>query len=215
MPKYEDRINALASYLKVDPSTITDGYTENLFETEDGEEYFVVTEDEGRELARQDIENVFDDLGLDAFSPNFQDWIINNAVDTSFLEDFVREDYQNYAYDIESESDDTYGTRLAAECVEAGLISEEDFEDGQYVGDEDLQGLLTEYLCDQVTDYREWFEWNFGGDELSRILKDNLVVDMDAIVDECLTWDGIAHFVASYDGDEIELGDDLYAYRVN
>ena len=215
MPKYEDRINALASYLEVDPSTITDGYTENLFETEDGEEYFVVTEDEGRELARQDIENVFDDLGLEAFAPDFQDWILNNAVDTSFLEDFVREDYQNYAYDIESESDDEYGTRLAAECVENGLISEEDFEDGEYIGDEDLQELLTEYLCDQVTDYREWFEWNFGGDELSRILKDNLVVDMDAIVDECLTWDGVAHFVASYDGDEIELGDDLYAYRVN
>lgn len=215
MPRYEDRINELAKYLEVDPETIKESYRENLFETEDGEEYFVVDEDEAYELAREDIESLYDDIGLDAFTPSFQDWIIDNAVDTSFLEDFVREDYQNYASDIETEDDDEYGTRLAQECVEAGLISEDDFEDGQYVGDEDLVELLSEHLFEQVDDYREWFEWNFGGEELARVLKDNMVIDMDAVVDECISEDGVAHFIASYDGYEIDLGDDLFAYRVN
>ena len=215
MPKYEDRINALASYLEVDPSTITDGYTENLFETEDGEEYFVVTEDEGRELAREDIESIIDDIGLDAFAPDFQDWIIMNAVDSDWFEEACRESYANYAYDIESEEDDEYGTRLAAECVENGLVSEEDFEDGEYIGSEDLAELLSEYLFDQVNDYVEWYRDDFGDSDLTYVVTNYNLLDMDAIVDECLTWVGIGHFVASYDGDEIELGNDLYAYRVN
>ena len=215
MPRYEDRVNALASYLEVNPSTITDGYTENLFETEDGEEYFVVTEDEGRELAREDIESIIDDIGLDAFTPAFQDWITMYAVDDDWFEDACRESYTNYAYDIQDEEDDEYGTRLAAECIENGLISEEDFEDGQYIGDEDLVDLLSEHLVNQVDDYVEWYRDDFGNDDLTYVVNHYNLLDMEKIVDECIEQDGIAHFVASYDGDEIELGDDLYAYRVN
>lgn len=216
MPKTEDRIKALADYLEVEPDTIKVAYdyTDNLFETEDGEEYLVVTEEEAYEAAKDDIINFIDDLGIGGFTPGFQDWILENAVDTDFLYDYVREDYDNYVYDIEDEPDDEYGTRLAAECVENGLVSEEDFEDGEYVGDEDLGELLVTYLVDQVDDYREWFVSNFGKDELNRVLQDaNL--DYDAIVDECISWDGIAHFIARYDGEEIELENDLFAYRQN
>lgn len=216
MPKTEDRIKALADYLEVEPDTIKVAYdyTDNLFETEDGEEYLVVTEEEAYEAAKDDIINFIDDLGIGGFTPGFQDWILENAVDTDFLYDYAREDYDNYVYDIEDEPDDEYGTRLAAECVENGLVSEEDFEDGEYVGDEDLGELLVTYLVDQVDDYREWFVSNFGKDELNRVLQDaNL--DYDAIVDECISWDGIAHFIARYDGEEIELENDLFAYRQN
>jgi hypothetical protein len=37
----------------------------------------------------------------------------------------------------------------------------------------------------------------------------------DAIIDECIEWDGIAHFIARYDGDEIELNGGFFAYRIN
>ena len=216
MPREEDRINALANYLEIDPAEIKEGYRENLFETEDGEEYFVVTEEEAYDLAKEDIENTIDDLGIDAFAPDFQDWIMNNAVDTSFLEDFVKEDYQNYASDIEYESDPEYGTRLAAECVEHGLISEDEFENGEYTGDEDLVELLSEFLFEDVSDYKEWFDFNFGKGELTKILQNNgWALDTDAIVDECISWDGVAHFISFYDGKEIELEDDLFAYRCN
>ena len=216
MPRYEDRINALAKYLKVDPETIKEGYRENLFETEDGEEYFVVDKDEAYELAREDIESLFDDIGLEAFTPSFQDWIFDNAIDEGFLEECIRESYYNYASDIALEDgDEEYGTRLEQECAEAGLISEEDFEDAQYVGDEDLVKLLSEHLFEQVDDYREWFVWNFGIDDFTRILRDNMAIDMDAVVDECVSEDGIAHFISSYDGREIDLDGGLFAYRVN
>ena len=214
MPELEDRINALAKYLEVDPSTIESVNDETL-ETEDGEEYYVVDSDEAEELARDYIENVIDEMGLSAFAPDFQDWIIDNACKTDWFEDACKESYDNYAYDIQSEEDEEYGTRLAAECVENELISEEDFEDGQYVGDEDLAELLSEYLFDQVDDYVEWYRDNFGENELTYIVTENNLFDIDHIVNECILWDGIAHFIAHYDGIEIDLDNDLYAYRID
>jgi len=38
---------------------------------------------------------------------------------------------------------------------------------------------------------------------------------MDEFVQECIDADGRGHFVANYDGEEIELENDYYAYRVN
>ena len=38
---------------------------------------------------------------------------------------------------------------------------------------------------------------------------------MDDFVQECIDADGRGHFVANYDGEEIELENDYYAYRVN
>ena len=38
---------------------------------------------------------------------------------------------------------------------------------------------------------------------------------MDDFVQECIYADGRGHFVANYDGEEIELENDYYAYRVN
>ena len=214
MPELEDRINALAKYLEVDPSTITES-GDNLFETEYDGEYFVGDHDEAEELARDYIESLVNEEGVGVFTPDFQDWIVNNACKTSWFEDACKESYDNYAYDIQSEEDEEYGTRLAAECVENELISEEDFEDGQYVGDEDLAELLSQYLFDQVDDCVEWFRDNFGEREFDEFVVENNLLDVDHIVNECILLDGIAHFVASYDGEEIELDNDLYAYRVN
>ena len=38
---------------------------------------------------------------------------------------------------------------------------------------------------------------------------------MDEFVQECIDADGRGHFVANYDGEESELENDYYAYRVN
>ena len=40
-------------------------------------------------------------------------------------------------------------------------------------------------------------------------------IDRDRIIEEAIDWDGVAHFLAYYDGDEIELPNGLYAYRLN
>lgn len=40
-------------------------------------------------------------------------------------------------------------------------------------------------------------------------------IDIEKVIDEAVSLDGIGHFLASYDGDEIELPNGLYAYRQN
>ena len=83
--KTGERIQALATYLDIDPSEISNTYGDE-FETPEGD-YLVVDEDEAEQLARDDIENLFDELGLDSFTPDFRDWIIMNALDNDWFED--------------------------------------------------------------------------------------------------------------------------------
>ena len=40
-------------------------------------------------------------------------------------------------------------------------------------------------------------------------------IDLDAMADEAIRQDGEAHFIAYYDGNEIDLGHGLFAYRMN
>lgn len=139
----QEKLQAIANYLEVDPSYFEEeGYDPNEFESKEyNESYVVLTEEEAREYAERDIESVFDDLGMEAFTPDFQEWILNNAVEGDFF---------------------------------------------------------------------------FGEDGLNDAVKEGRVdIDMDKIVDECISRDGIAHFVAIYDGKEIDLGNGLYAYRVD
>lgn len=42
-----------------------------------------------------------------------------------------------------------------------------------------------------------------------------LIDDFDSFVDDAVSADGRGHFLSGYDGDELELEGDLYAYRVH
>ena len=181
MPRTEDRIKALADYLEVAPDTISVAYdyTDNIFETEDGEEYLVVTEEEAYNAAKTDIEDLFDDLGIDSFAPGFQDWILGNAIDEDFIDsafeeelDYIREDDPEAAEELENSYTSTW-------------------------------------------ERAEYFKDNWGERDFSKWIFDNNAIDLDAIVDECISWDGVAHFIAHYDGIEHELENNLFAYRTN
>ena len=66
----EEKIKALAEFLGISEEEISEGYTDNVFETSDGEEYLVVTDEEADDEFYQYEENLIDELGLDTFS----DW---------------------------------------------------------------------------------------------------------------------------------------------
>lgn len=216
----ESRAKALSDYLDVDVDTIRNTY-DNTYETEDGEEYLVVDEDEAYDLAKESIESFIDELGISGFTEGFQDWIKMNALDTDWFKDALRESEEFYVDDIESESSDTYANRLIEEMVDAGILDESDLdEDGLDVNSDvdidDKKSEYVDYLVENAGDPFDWYIDNFGERGLDTLIKEGTVsIDTDAVVDEAIDWDGIAHQLATYDGEEIELDDGWYAYRTN
>lgn len=221
----DERIQALAEYLGIDPSEISNIY-DYEFETPEGD-YLVVDEDEARELAEDDIRSLYDDLGLDSFTPDFKDWIIMNALDNDWFEDAVRESYEYYVEDIESDSSSMgYENRLIEELHDNDIISDSDFaidEDGEpnlgeLNDDVDIdyaKEQYVDYLVEQAGDPVEYCADNFGWGWVTDAATNNNLIDMDEVVEQAIYMDGIAHFIARYDGNEIYLDGGLFAYRTN
>lgn len=203
----EERAAALATYLGCEPFECSHLY-DNEYKGPDGEEYYVVTEDEAEDLAREDIESLFDELGLDSFTDYFRSWIIENALDQDWFRECVEESTWSYVNDIEDEDG-----RLEEELLDRGIITEEDVEEGYDV--DDAKDRYVQFLMDDIDDYVEYCGFNFGWDWVSQVAIRNNLFDMDAIVDQCILEDGVAHFIARYDGEELDLGNGLYGYRNN
>ena len=77
----------------------------------------------------------------------------------------------------------------------------------------DNEDEFLEYLCDQE-DSVDYFKFNFGQDEYNRIIIENNLIDWDSVIEWVKDIDGRG-IMASYDGIEIELENNLYAYRIN
>lgn len=216
------RKTTLAEYLGVPVESIEDGYNEKVFEV-DGDEWLVVTYEEAEEEAEESIRNIFDDIGLESFTESFRDWIINNAVDTNEIEDWMLDSYRSYVDDIEYENDYTYGNRLIQELYDNGLLKDDDFEveDGEILYDELKDSIILddkkEEYAQQLADSNnpmDWLHEIYTDEEIGKILEENNLIDMDAVVEECIRQDGIAHFISTYDGVEHDLGNGLYGYRL-
>ena len=138
----------------------------------------------------------------------------------------MRESEEFYADDIESEDDNEYGNRLIHEMYDEGILEDDDFEkdeDGEIdytrvketVDIDSKKEDFVDKLVENMGDAVEWYRSEFGEDELARTVRDNNLIDADAVAEEAIDWDGVEHFLASYDGEEIELDDGWYAYRTN
>lgn len=218
-----EKIEALAELLGVDESEITQGYDDTVYEVSDGREYLVLTEDEADDMFHDSEMNLIDDIGIEGFTPSFQNRILTEFADEDWFEDAYREMYESYSYDIEYESDDVYGNRLVQECYEAELIDDDDFgvdENGDVnyadclLSTDDLVDKLTEYLMDSVDDFVEQYKFEFGEEQLSDVVKQHNLVDWDAVIEETKELDGRGPMLAGYDGIEIDW-DDYYIYRTN
>ena len=217
-----NKITLLAQYLNIQESDIQvsderiNPYTE--YKTPDGT-YWVMDEEESRQAVYETIENLIDDLGIyDLFTHDFINWIEDNALDQEWFEAWWFDDYKDYAWNIEGEEDDEYGNRLNRECIEEKIIREDEIVNGKYVGKEDIYEMFANKKINDIkegnTTFSQELVWQYGKDELKHILKDNpTIIDMNAIVDECIRLDGYGHNLSSWDGKTIELEDDMYAYK--
>lgn len=221
----EDRINALAEFLNIDPSEISNSY-DYEYETPEGD-YLVVDEDEATRLAEEDIESLYDDIGLDAFTPDFRDWIIMNALENDWFEDYVKESNESYVEDIEYESGSNgFDNRLIEELYDNDILTDDDFVLGEddepdysqledYIDIEDKKSEYVDLLTYRAGDPVDYCGDNFGWDWVAEMASCHGLLDMQEVKDKCIMEDGIAHFIARYDGEEHDLGNGLYAYRTN
>ena len=166
----ENKLNLLAKYLNIDPSNIE--YNGDYFEAPDGD-YLVCTSEEAYERARDEIENFIADMGIEGFTKNFQDEILNDpdCIDVQKVDDIIDEEIDYFT------------------------TQEPDEE------------LVDHYSNLSLTDKIE--ELKDLGFNISEFLNTDVVVDL------AIDWDGVAHFIATYDGNEIDLDTDLFAYRIN
>jgi len=224
-------IEELAKKLELDPKTLKaeeersdNQYIYYTVETEDGERYVVADHVTAEDLAKSDVKSVVDDLGIESFTKEYQKKIFDKFADEEPFRQAFDESYRSYIEDIKSEDDDEYENRFVRELVENEIVSDDDLvenEDGLLALKEDAdEDDLVDRFVDAMAnawnyDYVNWMKTEFGLDEVTRFIKETDAVDWDAVAKDAVDVDGIAHFVASYDGEELELGADLYAYRID
>lgn len=203
MVTQETKIKALAKALDVDVSEIKEGYDDYVFEVDDGTEYIVADYEEAYDLACRDIKSIMDDLGLDAFTESFQERIMEEFLDNDRIAEVLWDDlYYGYLDDLPDEDLEDLCNTLDVDFEEAK--DDRSVLVDAYMDYYDYTNNPIEYYQDLMTD-REFYKW----------ISDNGFLDEDAICDECIAVDGIAHTLASYDGEELELDNRLYAYRIN
>ena len=215
-------IKALMNYFKVDEDAIevsSWGGGHNFIVND--EEYWVGDYDEAYGEAVEIARSNLDDLGLEALAPDYRDYALKNFGDPEMVKDWMRESFEYYIDDIESENGGEFDNRLIEEMYDEGILTDDDFEelDGEpdystlkdTVDLEDKKEQYLDSLCNQ--DALDWLFNTFGDSDASKMLEDYGAIDFDAVAEDCVDTDGIAHYIADYDGDEIELEDGLYAYR--
>ena len=171
----------------------------NTFEV-DGAEYLVLTEDEREEEFYNYQKILIDDMGLESFSEWAQDYIIDNFVNDEWFMDAMVEYYGDYILGLNEElaDDEKFKNRLEEELANYNC--------------EDEEGLL-DYYCSLESPI-DWFLNNFGEVEFSVTVKENDLIDWDDVIDWVAHEDGYG-CLSAYDGEELELNDNLYAYRIN
>lgn len=220
---------ALASFLGCDADDIEEieyGFPRAFnFETESGEYAVYYSYDDAVEDAKDDVRNNIDDRGIEAFSESFQQEIIDDGLlDKQWFEDARYESNRFYVEGIKEESSTNpeYANRLIEECIENGLISENDLdENGEYEGDnDDLVEQYVEFLDYKYGDYDpiEWFRDNFGDAELRDMVREHNLMDIEEIVERVVDTDGVANSLATYDFKENEVSyedDEFFIYKTN
>lgn len=216
---FETKRQALANYLEVPVEDIQDDYGYFKYGKE---EYRVLTDEEADQAMQDYIEDIIDDCGI-CFGDAMNTWIIEYALDNpDWFDEALREDTEYYVNDMDEEE-------LIDNLNEYGILDKD--RDYHYAEDDldyehpilndniDLDSKreeLIEKIIDKTGDAYDWYVFNFGEDQVRDLIKNGEIgIDTKAIADEIASWDGRGPSLSSYDGYELELDDDLYAYRTN
>ena len=192
------KINALLNYLGETTETAeveTLKHDDNKTVFINGAEYLVLTDEEADQEYHEYQMGLIDDMGLDSFSDWAKNEILNYHTTSDYqvlFDEILEESMSCYVDDLR------HMDELEEEMKNAGCDNEDEF-----LG----------YLCDQE-DSVDYFKLNFGNDEYNRIIIENNLIDWNSVIEWVKDIDGRG-IMAGYDGIEIELENNLYAYRIN
>ena len=168
-------------------------------ETDMGEFLIFANYEDAEIEAIEQCKQIIEDCGLSEnliFEAEINGWI-----DADYFKEYWEELHYSMAYDEGiyniMDSDEV-------ELYESGDLSEDDIRDNYY---NSLQDSIQGNWIDE-------FKYQFGAELFNDIIIKENLIDIDALSRWCVDMDGVAHFLASYDGDEIEENG-YYIYRVN
>jgi hypothetical protein len=175
-------------------------------ETDQGE-YMVFEDDD--EAEKEAVARVLEDLESEPeiFEKGWLEGQADMDAVNEELEEIFNESNESYVNDIESE-----GNRLRDELLERGIITEEEAEDKKFDLEDAKEKMVEEMTKENMDEGIDYIRSNWGKDEASKILLRH--IDYDEAAENAVSTDGVAHFLASYDGQEGEL-DGHYIYRTN
>lgn len=193
------KIESLAAYLDcpVEDITETDAYYADEFE-HDGKTYEVYTGKEARKAVKDSVEEFIDDMGISGFSEDFKQWIYSYALDETPFEDAMYEETEYRVQEMDEQE-------LAEAYEEYKVDNEEDLIDAIY--NADYHGYGDSAFA--------WFKDTFGEKAAEDFADENQAFNYEVIIDEVLDIDAYGPYLATYDGIEIDLGNDFYAYRTD
>lgn len=155
--------------------------------------------DEAEEAAIQWNIEVLKDCGLSDYLIDIAD--IQGFIDVDWFKEFWAESNEMLAFD---ESIEYIATNEQLEQLEEGETTEEEIRENYFIS---LQDSIKGQEMDE-------YKFNFGEEEFQRVLISENLIDLEELAKYCVDVDGVAHALASYDGEEIEH-EGMYLYRVN
>ena len=226
------RKKTLADYLDVNIDKIKEHANNegiNAFDV-DEDIWLVLTMEEAENLARRNILDTYNDMGLEAFSPDFQEIILHNYLNGDILRNFMSDYYYLEADNMEDEPDSTFGDELTKEMYAHGLLKDGDFmanEDGSIDFIHLNQGVdfgeLLDKFIKELVDENESMEWltdNFRYNDIANLINEyEGLLDIDKVVEVSLETDGVWPFITFegeyLDADGIDIGNGLYGFKAN
>ena len=188
-----NKIKAICNFKEMSINEL-EKINDNIF-TIDNEEYYVLTNTEAQEMYEEMQKELINELGLEGFTKFAQEYIINNCLDMQYFDECLHESNINYVEDM-------YEDEL-----------EEMFDMWNVTNKEDL---IIE-LNNQYKNGLEYFKEIFTNEEITEIINENYLMDIDKVIEYCQEVDGRGHIIATYDGEENEIDVDdttYYIYRI-
>ena len=126
---------------------------------------------------------------------------IQGLIDKKWFADFWYEVHEQMTY---NDDIDYIATNEEMEQLENGEISEEEIRDAYF------NSLQDSIKGQEIEEYK----FKVGDQEFNKTILSNDLIDIDALAQYCVDVDDVAHFLAAYDGEELEYNN-YYLYRLN